>query len=78
MVCEEVIREISDYIEGDLNPALREALELHLQHCDDCRVVVNTARKSIELYSGKEPLPLPEDVQQAINQALANKKRRPM
>ena len=77
MVCEEVIREISNYIEGDLDRALREALELHLEHCDDCRVVVNTARKSIELYSGKEPLPLPEDIQQAIDEALANKKRRP-
>lgn len=73
MVCEEVIRELSNYIDGDLDPALRRALELHLEHCEDCSIVVNTARQTVELFCGKEPLPLPADLQREIDQALADK-----
>lgn len=76
MVCEEVIRELSNYIDGELDPGLRQALELHLEHCDDCRIVVNTARKTIELYCGKDPVPLPADVQQEIDRVLAERTRR--
>lgn len=73
MVCNEVIRELSNYIDGELDPSLREALERHLEHCDDCRIVVNTAHKTVELFCGKEPLPLPTDVQQEIERTLADK-----
>lgn len=76
MVCKEVIRELSNYLDGDLDPSLRQALEKHLQHCTDCSIVVSTARKTIELYCNKEPLPLPPDIQQEVEQALANKLRR--
>lgn len=76
MVCEEVIRRLSSYIDGDLDPALRQALELHLQHCEDCGIVVNTTRKTIELYCNREPVALPPDVQQEIEQTLAAKLRR--
>lgn len=73
MVCNEVIREISNYLDGELDPELRQALELHLEYCDDCRVVVSTTRKTIELYCGKEPMSLPADIQQEIDRALAEK-----
>lgn len=76
MVCEEVIRRLSSYIDGDLEPSLRQALELHLQHCEDCGIVVHTTRKTIELYCNREPVALPADVQQEIEQTLAAKLRR--
>jgi anti-sigma factor RsiW len=75
MVCEEVIRQLSNYLEGELDPALRQALELHLEDCEDCSIVVNTARKTVELYCGNDPLPLPADLQGEIERALTARMR---
>jgi len=76
MVCNEVIRELSNYLDGELDPALRQALEKHLRYCADCSIVVSTARKTVELFCNKEPLPLPTEVQQMVERALSEKQHR--
>jgi hypothetical protein len=53
-----------------------EELSRHLEHCDDCRVVVNTTRKTIEVYCNTEPLPLPQDVRERLERALREKLKR--
>jgi hypothetical protein len=50
-------------VDGNLDDCLCFDLEQHLQDCPDCQVVVNTMRKTIELYhvSGAVEA-MPEDV----------------
>ncbi len=48
--CLELKAQLSDYIDGDLNEGLCKELEEHLANCDNCRVVVDTLRKTILLY----------------------------
>lgn len=48
--CHNLIASLSDYIDGDLEKELCVKLEEHLAHCQDCQIVVNTLRKTIELY----------------------------
>jgi anti-sigma factor RsiW len=71
--CGNVIKQLNSYLDGELDEALRWELLAHLEQCKDCRVVVDTTRKTIELYCNSEPLPLPADVRQRLNQALARK-----
>jgi anti-sigma factor RsiW len=73
--CREVVRQLSDYLDGQLESALARKLELHLATCRDCRILVNTTRKTIEIYCNAEPLPLPSDVHQRLMQALRAKFR---
>ncbi len=73
MVCKEVIRKLSDYLDGELEPNVAQELTRHLEHCDDCRIVVDTTRKTIEIYCKTEPVPLPDDVRERLNRALAEK-----
>lgn len=75
MKCEKVIRELSNYLDAELDAALLRELEFHLAQCEDCRIVVDTTRKTIELYCNSEPLPLPPDVRQRLEHALAEKLR---
>jgi anti-sigma factor RsiW len=72
--CEGVIREISNYIDGDLDPAVTKELERHLDHCEDCRMVVDQTRKTIEIFCGAEPVPLPEDLRTKLHAAFREKK----
>jgi anti-sigma factor RsiW len=71
--CSGLIREISAYLDGELGPELLADIERHLERCKDCRVVVDTTRKTIEIYYSAQPLPLPTDVHERLHQALVKK-----
>jgi anti-sigma factor RsiW len=73
LICEEVIRQLSEYIDGELDVVLVKELSVHLDRCEDCRIVVDTCRKTIEIYCNTEPLPLPDDVRERLERALAEK-----
>jgi len=74
--CKKVIRELSDYLDGALEPGLLEDLERHLEHCKDCRLVVDTTKKTIQLFCNSEPAPLPDAVRERLHRALERKLRR--
>ena len=76
MTCKEVIRDLSEYLDGELEPALVEALNRHMEHCEDCRLVVDTTRKTIEIYCDTAPMPLPGGVRERLEQTLAEKFRK--
>jgi anti-sigma factor (TIGR02949 family) len=71
--CREVIRELSEYLDGELDAMLAEELMRHLENCEDCGIVVDTTRKTIEMYCNMEPAPLPADVKQRLQRALEQK-----
>lgn len=73
MNCKGLIRELSNYIDGDLEPTLKQELERHLEHCEDCTMVVDQTRKTIRIFSGVEPVPLPEDVHSRLHKVLREK-----
>ena len=70
MNCRGLIREISDYLDGELEVETLTEIETHLERCKDCRLIVDTTRKTIEIYYHAQPLPLPDDVRERLHQAL--------
>jgi anti-sigma factor RsiW len=58
--CQDLIASLSDYIDGDLSPELCAELDKHMLDCQNCRIVVDTLRKTVYLYqavSKSEELP---------------------
>lgn len=76
MGCQQTIRDLVDYLDGALDAELVRLLEKHLADCEDCRIVVDTTRKTVELYCNSEPLPLPADVSARLQRALAERLQR--
>ena len=69
--CEELLGSLSAYIDGDLPPELCQELEKHLAGCDDCRVVLNTTKRTIDLvHSPLEKPDLPDDVRERLFKRL--------
>ena len=64
--CKQLLGSLSEYIDGDLQAELCAQLEEHLKDCDNCRVVVNTLRKTIELYEQTPEPDLPQDVRERL------------
>jgi anti-sigma factor RsiW len=71
--CKGVIREISDYIDGDLDAAMKKELESHLDHCEDCALVVNQTKLTVELFCDSQPVELPRDVRTRLHEAFRHK-----
>jgi anti-sigma factor RsiW len=70
-----VIRQLSDYLNGELDGNVRAELERHLEHCDDCRLVVDTTQKTVEIFCKSEPVPLPRGVRERLHAALEKRLR---
>jgi anti-sigma factor RsiW len=68
--CRELLDQISDLIDGELEATLCAKLEVHLAECPDCRVMVDTMRKTIALYHSQAPAELPADVQERLYRVL--------
>jgi anti-sigma factor RsiW len=68
--CQELLTQLSDYIDGELETALCSELELHLTLCPNCRVMVDTVRKTITLYRGQASDCLPGEVQERLYNVL--------
>ena len=57
VACQHLLDNLSGYLDGETSAELCAELEHHLDGCTDCRVVVDTLRKTITLY---HELPQPE------------------
>jgi hypothetical protein len=70
--CEDVWREISNYFEGDIDPALKHLLEGHFVQCPHCQSVRDGMRNVIELYGDKTMLTLPAGFYSRLHDRLAD------
>jgi anti-sigma factor RsiW len=48
-VCRELLAELSAYLDGEAAAEVCAAVEGHLEGCADCRALVDTMRKSVQL-----------------------------
>ncbi|MCP4139959.1 MAG: zf-HC2 domain-containing protein [Chloroflexi bacterium] len=61
--CGALLESLSEYVDGVLGDALCAEIESHVADCDDCRVVVDTLKKTIYLYhETSEKTEIPIDV----------------
>ncbi len=65
--CNQMLGNLSEYIDGELRAELCAQIEGHLKTCENCRVVVDTLRKTIELFEkNQESDELPCDVKERL------------
>ncbi len=70
--CKEILGNLSDYVDGSLEENLCQEIEEHLASCPNCRVVVDTLRKTIYLYheTTREPADVPPAVRERLYRTL--------
>ncbi len=69
--CNHFLPGISDYLDGELSPELCSELEQHMSECERCRIVVDTTRKTIEIYQmTADSQKAPEDVKERLYKRL--------
>lgn len=68
--CRDLLGNLSDYVDGELEEALCREIENHMADCENCRVVVDTLRKTVMLYHVLPQEQLPEAVEQRLFKRL--------
>ena len=69
--CEDVWREISNYVDGDVDPVLRERIAAHLKSCAHCSAVVDGTHNLIRLVGDGRSFDLPNGFSERLKQRLA-------
>jgi predicted anti-sigma-YlaC factor YlaD len=59
MTCDELVSYLSDYLDQDLDEELTTAAQHHLATCQNCRVVVQTTRRVIQLGQAQYQVGIP-------------------
>jgi anti-sigma factor RsiW len=68
--CKYLLGALSDYVDGTAQEELCRELERHLADCDNCRVVVDTLKKTVYLYQSNTDVDLPVAVRERLFKRL--------
>lgn len=68
--CRHLLEPLSDYISGEAAETLCAEIEAHMAECENCRVMVDTLKKTILMYQSTRTDKLPGDVRRRLYQKL--------
>jgi anti-sigma factor RsiW len=73
--CNDFLKELSDYLDGRITEDLKTELDEHLHWCHECHVVMNTTKKTIEIYRDNQIYELPTGLRTRLHDAIMKKCR---
>jgi anti-sigma factor RsiW len=73
LTCKDFLNEVSDYLDEGIDAQLKAKLEKHITECPNCWVIYDTMRKTVQIYKGMDPYPIPADVEARLMQAIEKK-----
>lgn len=68
--CQALLGTLSEYIDGELPAELCREIEKHLEGCDNCRVVLNTTKRTIDLVRVPVDKDVPADIRERLFKRL--------
>jgi anti-sigma factor (TIGR02949 family) len=65
--CRHLKDSLSEYIDGELSAEVCAEIDRHMQECENCRIVVDSLRKTVYLYhTSAKSQDMPEDVRERL------------
>jgi anti-sigma factor (TIGR02949 family) len=71
--CHDLLGNLSEFIDGSLKEELCDQIRQHIEGCENCRIVVDTLRKTVDIYQSiaVDPPEIPEEVRERLYRSLA-------
>lgn len=73
--CEHVWRELSNFIDGDIDRPAREAIERHLRHCLHCTALHDGTRNVLVLFRDERLVEVPVGYAERLHAFLTERMR---
>lgn len=71
--CKEFLTELGDFLDGLIDPAMKKHWQEHVNECPNCFVIVDTTKKTMQVYKGMQEQEVPTDIKSRLMQALEKK-----
>lgn len=68
--CRHLLDDLSSYLDGEASAIVCAEIEQHLQECADCRVLVDTLRKTVYLYRSLPQPAMPHQLRSRLYKKL--------
>ena len=75
--CDQVLAELSMFLDDEAAVSLRRDLETHLAECRTCRVLYDSTLKTLRIVIDSRSFDLPEGVSERMVASIMKKLRRP-
>ena len=73
VTCAQVLKELSNYIDEDVDPQLRAEIEEHLRGCRRCSVLVDSTRRTLRIVGDDRVFEVPVGYSERLHDFLAKK-----
>jgi len=70
MTCTEFLQILDDVLDESIAVETRTEIEAHLRKCGHCEVVLNTTRKTIEIFQCHDIYEVPPEVSERLHVAI--------
>jgi anti-sigma factor (TIGR02949 family) len=71
--CKDFLRELNDYLDEMVDPATKAQWQSHVDQCPNCFVIVDTTKRTMQVYKGIQEQEVPVDIKNRLMQALEKK-----
>lgn len=73
--CDDVIAELSSFVDGELDEQVRRHVESHLRDCRTCTAIYDSTRKSLRIVTDTGTFEVPADLSGKIMTRLRSRSR---
>lgn len=74
--CAEMWREISNFVDSEVEPELKARMEHHFRNCKRCTAVLEGTRNTVRLLTDGDWYPLPEGFSKRLFQRISSASRK--
>ena len=73
LTCSEFLQELTDFLDETVDVDLKQKIQLHVAQCPNCFVILDTTKRTIQVYKGLDAQPIPDEVHSRLMAALDRK-----
>jgi len=73
VTCTDFLSQLTDFFDGQVEPALLAEVQAHVSECHHCEVVLDSTSKTISIYRENEIVEFPTELRERLHTAIMNK-----
>ena len=62
VTCKQFLQELNAYLDPNVDTLTKLHLDAHVSECPNCFVIVDTTKRTLQVYKGMEEQSIPQDV----------------
>ena len=73
LTCKDFLNGLNDFLDQTADPETQAHLTKHVNECPNCWVVLDTTKRTIQVYRGQDPQPIPSEIHERLMVAVQRK-----